>query len=153
MATYKSPVDLDYAYITDATIHISASPDGYSALEYSLELGRPARKAAPVINELKGRILLDYRLSVKTKASVGGTSERVLDVELIVDGRVSADQKATPNMKAEHAERWLEANAVSLLYAKARAYVEYVTAMSPFGVHSLPTIDPYAFLDGVGAGA
>ena len=55
-------------------------------------------------------------------------------------------------MKAEHAERWLEANAVSLLYAKARAYVEYVSAMSPFGVHSLPTIDPYAFLDGVGTG-
>ena len=53
-------------------------------------------------------------------------------------------------MKAEHKARWLEANAVSLLYAKARAYVEYVTAMSPFGVHSLPTIDPYAFLVGAG---
>ena len=37
---------------------------------------------------------------------------------------------------------------MSLLYAKARAYVEYVSAMSSFGMHSLPTIDPYAFLDG-----
>ena len=68
---------------------------------------------------------------------------------LVVDGRVSADQKVALNIKAEHTARWLEANAVSLLYAKARAYVEYVSAMSPFGVHSLPTIDPYAFLDGV----
>ena len=65
---------------------------------------------------------------------------------------MSADQKATLNMKAEHAERWLEANAVSLLYDKVRAYVEYVSAMSPFGAHSLPTIDPYAFLDGAGMG-
>lgn len=105
------------------------------------------------IYQLKGRILLDYRLSVRTKASVGSTSERVLDVELIVDGRVSADQKVTLNMEEEHRARWLEANAVSLLYAKARAYVEYVTAMSPFGMHSLPTIDPYAFLDGVGVDA
>ena len=153
MATYKSPVDLDYAYITDATVHISASPDDYSTLEYSLELGRPARKAAPVINKLKGRILLDYRLSARTKASVSSTSERVLDVELIVDGRVSADQKVTLNMKAGHTARWLEANAVSLLYSKDRAYVEYVSTMSPFGAHSLPTIDPYAFLVGAGKDA
>lgn len=118
-----------------------------------MELGRPARKAAPVINELKGRILLDYRLSVRTKASVGGTSERVLDVELIVDGRVSADQKVALNMKAEHTSRWLEANAVSLLYSKDRAYVEYVSTMSPFGVHSLSTIAPYAFLVGAGKDA
>ena len=52
--------------------------------------------------------------------------------ELIVDGRVSADQKVTLNMKAGHTARWLEANAVSLLYSKDRAYVEYVSAMSPF---------------------
>ena len=109
------------------------------------------KKSTGIASE--GRILLDYRLSVRTKASVGGTSERVLDVELIVDGRVSADQKVALNMKAEHTSRWLEANAVSLLYAKARAYVEYVSAMSPFGVHSLPTIDPHAFLDGVGTDA
>ena len=56
-------------------------------------------------------------------------------------------------MEEERRARWLEANAASLLYFKARAYVEYVTAMSPFGVHSLPTIDPYAFLDGVGTDA
>lgn len=55
-------------------------------------------------------------------------------------------------MEAEHTARWLEANAVSLLYAKARAYVEYVSAMSPFGAPSLPTIDPHAFLDGAGTG-
>ena len=109
------------------------------------------KKSTGIASE--GRILLDYRLSVRTKASVGGTSERVLDVELIVDGRVSADQKVALNMKAEHTSRWLEANAVSLLYSKDRAYVEYVSTMSPFGVHSLSTIAPYAFLVGAGKDA
>lgn len=61
------------------------------------------KKSAGIASE--GRILLDYRLSVRTKASVDSTSERVLDVELIVDGGASADQKATLNMKTEHVAR------------------------------------------------
>lgn len=149
MTTYKSPVDLDYAYITDATIHISADFNERPTLKYTLELGRPVRRSVPVIDEQQKRVVLDYHLSVKTSASIDDAPEKSLDIALVVDGRVSADQKATLHMETEDVERWLEANAVSLLYAKARAYVEYISAMSPFGVYSLPTIDPYAFLDGL----
>ena len=148
MATYKSPVDLDCAYITDANVHISANSADRPSLDFSLELGRPSLKSAWAIDERRGRIALDYRLSVRASATTSDCGERAFDVSLVVEGRVSADKKAVLNVAANDIQRWLEANAVSLFYAKARAYVEYVSAMSPLGMHSLPTIDPYAFLDG-----
>lgn len=81
---------------------------------------------ADTINGLQRQAVLDYRLSVRAKASVGGTSDRIPDVGLI-DDRVSADQNATLNMKAKQTARWLGANAVSLLYTNARAYAECVS--------------------------
>lgn len=69
------------------------------------EAADPTKVPADAINGLQRQAVLDYRSSVRAKASVGGTSDGVLDIKPIVDDRASADQKATRDIKAAHTAR------------------------------------------------
>lgn len=148
MGTYKSPLDLDYAYITDVEFHMADAGNSQNR-SYTLELGRPDPKPSVTREETENRDALDYRLKVRYKVDDADSGQELAEAFLTVVGRVTADRSFTRNHEAAEIDTWMEANAVTLLYAKAKASFEYLTAMSPIGVQTLPTIDPYAYLSGL----
>lgn len=147
MASFGSPISLDRAAISSASF---SSPGEYRVGEhtFSLNLGRPNPRPLQVHDEQLGRTSLDYQLSVKYSLYADDNQKDVvLDAAVILLGTVSVADDVISDIPEAQVLDWLEANAVSLLYAKARAYVEYISSMSPFGTCSLPTVDPYAFLE------
>lgn len=148
IGNYKSPIELDYAYVTNAIFQIADAPD-FNQSSYELEIGRPEPKPKVETNAEARTKELVYQLLIKFSVSNSKTGEPLLTTSLTVTGKVSVKQELVKENRAEEVDRWMEANAVSLLYSKAKAYAEYLTAMSPLGLYTLPTIDPYAYIDGI----
>ena len=147
MTSFGSPISLERASIVSASFN-TFGEHWAGERTFSLNLGRPDPRPLQVHDNLSNRTSLDYQLSVRYSLYADGNQEDLsLDLTVVLLGAVSvADDDIIDIPEAEVLD-WLEANAVSLLYAKARAYVEYISSMSPFGTCSLPTIDPYAFLE------
>lgn len=147
MASFGSPISLDRAVIASASF--SASGERRAGEHtFSLNLGRPDPRPLQTHDEQLNRTSLDYQLSVTyTLYEDDNQKGVVLDATVALLGTVSVADDVISDIPEAQVLDWLEANAVSLLYAKARAYVEYISSMSSFGTCSLPTVDPYAFLE------
>lgn len=64
---------------------------------------------------------------------------------VILDGGASISCDAIPEMA--QADRYLATNAVSMLYATGRTYIEMLASMTPIQRFTLPAIDPYKVVD------
>ena len=64
---------------------------------------------------------------------------------VILDGGASISCDAIP--EAAQADRYLATNAVSMLYATGRTYLEMLASMTPIQRFTLPAIDPYKVVD------
>lgn len=148
MKTFKSPIDLDYAFITKAEFYVSDSFDK-GENDYSLEIGRPNPRPKVVINKDAERCELPYHLLIKYRVSNSNSDEELICIRLTIEGRVSVESSFARRRSDAEIASWMEANAISLLYAKAKACVEYLSAMSASGILTLPTIDPYAYMRGL----
>lgn len=57
------------------------------------------------------------------------------------------DDAFAGDFTAERINKTVDANAVSLVYAKIRSFIEDLTAQSPIGRQTIPAIEPYALLE------
>lgn len=64
---------------------------------------------------------------------------------VILDGGASISRDVIPEMA--QADRYLATNAVSMLYATGRTYLEMLASMTPIQRFTLPAIDPYKVVD------
>lgn len=146
---FRSPISLDYSSISESSIRVRSEQRSHE-LSYTLSLSRPDSRPLVRAEDERGVYVLDYRLSVELHVSpVDQPVEEMMYCSVVAEGGVSAPLEAARSYGDDEVQLWLEANAVSLLYAKIRSYVEYLTAMSSFGAYAIPTIDPYAFLAGL----
>ena len=84
MGTYKSPLDLDYAYITDVEFHMADAGNSQNR-SYTLELGRPDPKPSVTREETENRDALDYRLKVRYKVDDADSGQELAEAFLFYE--------------------------------------------------------------------
>ena len=146
MGNYKSPLDLVYSYVTNVEFRINDALDCANR-SYLLEIGRPDPKPRVMRDDIEDRDVLDYRLKIQYSIENADSGQELISAFFTVVVSVAADGSITESHEAAEINQWMEANAISLLYAKAKASFEYMTAMSPVGIQTLPTIDPYTYMN------
>lgn len=119
--------------------------DSYKSKEIDFNLALNIGKGTPVINESEYRC--NYILEVVPFWFDPKTKDEAFSARCKIGIEVSSPIEILKDFDEEHRDRFIAANAVSLAYGKIRAILESITAESPVGRQSIPTVNPYEVVE------